>query len=172
MSSLPARRWWPRIALAVALVVVAIGLARAWDASRQLPSGDGWRLLAQQRATGDRNGVRLIRDQAGLDAAAEEMRLRTDPEAVDFERSIVAWLTPIGTISCTTRLDEIRFDLEQRLVDAAFSLGLTMGCGSPPVSDSFLVAIDRVRLPAPPYRIRIFGPDPRDVEHGVLEVPA
>lgn len=152
------------------LVVIAFGLVRAWDASRQVPSGDGWRILAHQRATGDRNEVKLITDQAGLDAASQEMLLRTEPQQVDFGRSIVAWLTPVGTIACTTRLDDIRFDRDARLVDATFSLGLTMGCGSPPVGDSFLVAIDRDRLPDAPYQIRILGPDPRDLANGGLEV--
>ena len=82
----------------------------------------------------------------------------------------MAWLTPVGTIACTTRLDDIRFDRERRLVDGAFSLGLTMGCESPPVGDSFLVALDRDRLPDAPYEIRILGPDPTGVENGHLEV--
>jgi hypothetical protein len=164
------RRSWRRIVVAGVLLVVAVGLVRAWDASRQLPSGDGWRLIAHQRATGERNRVQLITDQAGLDAAADTMLLRSDPEPVDFERSAVAWLTPVGTISCTTRLDEVAFDLERKVVDVTFSLGLTMGCASPPVGDSFLVAIDRERLPDRPYRIRILGPEPRDAAKGALEV--
>ena len=162
---------WRRIVGVSLVVVVGFGLLRAWDASRQLPSGDGWRILAQQRSTGDRNQVSVITDQAGLDAAWTDMRLTTDPTSVDFERSIVAWLTPVGTIACTTRLDDIRFDRGQRLVDGVFSLGLTLGCQSPPVADSFLVAIDRDRLPDAPYRIRILGPDPTGIANGELEVP-
>jgi len=152
------------------VVVVGVGIVAAWDASRQLPSGDGWRLIAHQRATGERNQVRLITDQAGLDGAADTMLLRSAPEAVDFERSVVLWLTPVGTISCTTRLDAVLFDRKARIVDVAFSLGLTMGCGSPPVGDSILVAIDRDRLPDRPYRIRILGPEPRDAAKGALDV--
>jgi hypothetical protein len=164
------RRPWRRLVVAAVIALVAIGVVRAWDASRQPPTGDGWRILAHQRATGDRNGIRLITDQAGLDAAWREMRIPSDPLTADFGRSVVAWLTPVGTIACTTRLDDVRFDPGEHVVDGAFSLGLTSGCGSPPVSDSFLVAIDRDRLPAPPYRIRILGPDPRDAESGRLEV--
>jgi hypothetical protein len=164
------RRPWRPLLVAAIVVVVAVGLVRAWDASRQLPSGDGWRLIAHQRATGERNHVQLITDQAGLDAAADTMLLRSDPEPVDFDGSVVVWLTPVGTISCTTRLDEVRFDIERRVVDVAFSLGLTMGCASPPVGDSFLVAIDRDRLPDGPYEIRILGPEPRDALNGGLPV--
>ena len=152
------------------LVVAAIALTRAWDASRQLPTGDGWHVLGQQRATGERNQVQLITDQASLDAAWQKMRLTSDLPQVDFERSVVAWLTPVGTIACTTRLDDVRFDREGRLVDGAFSLGLTLGCQSPPVGDSFLVALDRDRLPDSPYQIRILGPDQTGVENGHLEV--
>jgi len=170
VSSLRGRRPWRRIAIAGILIVVAIGFVRAWDASRQVPSGDGWRILAHQRATGDRNQVKLITDQAGLDAAWREMLIRSEPLQVDFARSIVAWLTPVGTIACTTRLDDIRFDREERLVAGSFSLGLTLGCGSPPVGDSFLVALDRDRLPDAPYQIRILGPDPTGVTNGTLDV--
>ena len=170
MRSSDGRRQWRRLVIAGVIALVAVGFVRAWDASRQPSTGDGWRIIAHQRATGDRNAVRLISDQAGLDAAWNEMRIPSDPVTVDFARSVVAWLTPVGTIACTTRLDDVRVDRERGLVDGAFSLGLTSGCGSPPVGDSFLVAIDRDRLPAPPYRIRILGPDPRDVENGRLEV--
>jgi hypothetical protein len=151
-------------------VVLAIALVRAWDYSRQLPSGDGWQLLGRQRGVGDRNQVRLIGDQAGLDAAWGVLLLHSDPPKVDFARSVVAWLTPLGTISCPSRLDEIRFDPEGRQVDGAFSLGLSMGCESPSVGDSFLVAIDRNRLPQSPYQVRILGPEPPGMANGKLDV--
>ena len=158
------------LAIAGVLAVVAVVLVRAWDASRQLAAGDGWRLLAHQRATGDRNQIQLITDQAELSAAWEEMRLHVEVPTVDFDRSVVAWLTPVGTLACTTRLDEVQFDREHGLMDGAFSLGLTLGCQSPPVGDSFLVAIGRDRLPVPPYQIRILGPQPVGGENGRLEV--
>lgn len=165
------RSSWPRIVIAAVVVaVLAVGLVRAWDQSRQLPTGDGWQLLGRQRGVGDRNQVRLIGDQAGLDAAWTVLRLTTDPPTVDFGRSVVAWLTPLGTLSCPSRLDEVRFDPQERLVDGAFSLGLSMGCASPSVGDSFLVAIDRTRLPQPPYQLRILGPDPPDTANGQLHV--
>ena len=114
--------------------------------------------------------MHLIGDQAGLDAAWTALRLVTDPPMIDFGRSVVAWLTPLGTISCPSRLDEIRFDPMANLVDGAFSLGLSMGCQSPAVGDSFLVAIDRDRLPAPPYQVRILGPDPPGKANGQVDV--
>lgn len=169
MRSRPRLRWrW--ILIAGAIAVLGLGLVRAWDDSRQVSSGDGWQLLARQRAVGDRNRVGLIADQAALEAAWKRLLLRTDPPSVDFERSVVAWLTPLGTISCPTRLDRIRFDPDRHLVDGQFSLGLTVGCQSPPVSDTFLVAIDRDRLPSAPYQVRILGPDPGDAVNGQLDL--
>ena len=159
-----------RILISAILVVVAVVLVRAWEYSGQPQKGDGWQLLARQRAIGDRNAALLIEDQAGLDAAWKALLLRTDPPRVDFGRSVVAWLTPVGTIACPSRLDEIRFDRALRLVDGSFSLGLTMGCRSPAVSDAFLVAIDRDRLPAAPYQLRILGPDPGGVANGEVVV--
>jgi hypothetical protein len=161
---------WRWILVACALVVVGVGLVRAWDDSRQVASGDGWQLLARQRAVGERGRVSVIDDQAAFDAAWTGLLLHADPPVVDFERSVVVWLTPLGTIACPTRLDRIRFDPDGHLVDGQFSLGLTFGCQSPSVSDTFLVAIDRDRLPATPYRIRILGPDPGDVVKGQLDL--
>jgi hypothetical protein len=162
---------WRRILIGATLAVLAVALVVAWDYSRQLPSGDGWQLLARQRGVGDRNEARLITDRAGLDAAWNALLMRSDPPGVDFARSVVVWLTPLGTISCPSRLDEIRFDPAARVVDGSFSLGLTMNCRSPSVGDSFLVAIDRNRLPPTPYQVRILGPDPPGVTNGHLEVP-
>lgn len=161
------RRW---IVAAGIVAVTAIGLVRAWDDSRQVSSGDGWQLLARQRAVGERNRVDLIGDQATFAAAWTRLLLRTDPPSVDFDRSVVAWFTPLGTIACPTRLDRVRFDPERHLVDGEFSLGFTLGCQSPPVSDTFLVAIDRDRLPSAPYKVRILGPDPGDAVNGHLDL--
>jgi hypothetical protein len=161
---------WPRILIGATLAVFAVALVGAWDYSRQPPNGDGWQLLARQRGVGDRNKPRLLTDQAGVDAAWNALHMRSDPPGVDFERSVVVWLTPLGTISCPSRLDEIRFDSAERLVDGSFSLGLTMNCRSPSVGDSFLVAIDRNRLPPTPYQVRILGPDPPGVTNGQLDV--
>jgi hypothetical protein len=159
-----------RILIGAILIVVAAVLVRAWEYSRQPATGDGWQLLARQRAIGDRNAAHVIDDQAGLDAAWKALLLRSDPPRVDFTRSVVVWLTPVGTIACPSRLDEIRFDPAQQLVDGWFSLGLTMGCRSPSVNDAFLVAIDRDRLPEVPYQIRILGPDPDGVANGEIVV--
>jgi hypothetical protein len=159
-----------RILIGAVTAVIVLALVVAWDYSRQLPSGDGWQLIARQRGVGDRNEPHLITDQAGLDAAWSALAIRSDRPTVDFGRSVVLWLTPVGTIACPTRLDEIRFDPTARAVDGSFSLGLTMNCRSPSVGDSFLVAVDRSRLPPTPYQVRILGPDPPGVTNGRLEV--
>ena len=158
------------ILIAGALAILGVGLVRAWDDSRQVSSGDGWQLLARQRAVGERGRIDVIDDQAAFDAAWKGLLLRTDPPTVDFQRSVVAWLTPLGTIACPTRLDRIRFDPDRHLVDGQFSLGLTFGCRSPSVSDTFLVALDRDRLPSVPYQLRILGPDPGDAVNGQLDL--
>jgi hypothetical protein len=161
---------WRWIVIVGTLIVLAVGLVRAWDDSRQPSNGDGWQLLARQRALGDRNTVGLIADQAAFEAAWKALLLRTDPPTVDFDRSVVASLTPLGTIACPTRLDRIRFDPDRHLVDGEFSLGFSFGCRSPSVSDTFLVAIDRDKLPSAPYQVRILGPDPGDTVNGQLDL--
>jgi hypothetical protein len=74
----------------------------------------------------------------------------------------VFWLVPQGTIGCPSRLDRVAFDATGRTVSGVFSLGLTAGCDRAAVPDSFLIAVDRRRLPAEPFEIRLVGPESAD----------
>lgn len=139
-----------------AILVVAV-FAWAWDRSSQPDTGDGWRLLGRQRAIGEQGSVTAITDADALTEAWDELRLRDAP-AVDFGTDAVYWLVAKGTIGCPSRLDGITFDPVARTVTGAFSLGLTAGCDRAAVSDSFLVAVDRGRLPAEPFEVRLVGP--------------
>ena len=72
------------------------------------------------------------------------------------------WFVDTGTFGCRSRLDGIRFDGDARLVTGLFGRGLVAFCDEAAVPDSFLVAIDRDRLPPTPYRIQLReAPAPR-----------
>lgn len=157
---------------ALALGALALGFLYAWDGSRQPTSGDGWQLLAAQRSVGEFDSVALIRDQTELGAAWEAMLLRTAVPAVDFDRWLVGWFVDTGTIGCRSRLDGIVFDAGRRIVAGAFSRGLVSGCDDGRVPDSFVVALDRRRLPPLPFTLLLRDPLPADAPNGRVEVAA
>jgi hypothetical protein len=141
---------------AVAIVAVA-GFAWAWDRSSQPTAGDGWQLLGRQRSLGEAGSARTIADADRLAEVWASLLLR-DPPRIDFATHAVLWLVPVGSIGCPSRLDGVTFDAPGRTVTGSFSLGLSAGCDRVAVADSFVVAVDRRRLPAEPFAIRLIGP--------------
>jgi len=150
----PTRR---RLVLAVIGAVCLVVFLRAWDLSSQPGSGDGWRLLARQRAVAGSEPTLRLADAGALADAWQKLRLHGEPQ-VDFASEAVFWLTASGTIGCPSRLDDVTFDPADRALVGRFSLGLTSGCDHAKVPDSFLVAIPRARLPAEPFTVRLIGP--------------
>jgi hypothetical protein len=160
----------PSILAAIIVGGLAIAFALAWDASRQPSSGRDWRLVAQQRGSGDPGQVQVLDDEADVAAAWKALNLVGPPAIVDFDRSLALWLTGVGTIGCPSRLDDISIDAAGGDVVATFSRGFTLGCDDGVVPDSFLVAVDRDRLPPGPFRVRLVGPHPPEVTPGFVEV--
>ena len=160
-----------RLRRGLLLFVVALALIYAADASRQPTSGDGWRLLAYQRGVGDAANVRVVADQAEFEDAWARLLIRTAPSHPDFARTAVFWFTYRGTIGCPSRFEGLRIDPGRSLVAGSFSLAITSGCDDKVVPDSFLVAIDRDRLPAAPYRVQLADPVPATATGGSIEVP-
>jgi len=160
----------PRIARALVLAALALGLLYAWDGSRQPASGSGWRLLIAQRGLGELSTVQVIDDQAELAAAWEKLRLIPAVPLIDFTREIVIWFVDTGTFGCRSRLDGVRFDPGSRLVTGIFGNGLVAFCDDASVPDSFLVTLDRNRLPPVPYRIQLREVPPPDSPGAIVEV--
>ena len=165
----PSRR--RRIALSLLLGALVLGVLYLWDGSRQPVSGNGWRILLAQRALGTLNSVAVINDQAELDAAWDTLRALGAAPRLDFDRQLVVQLVDSGAISCRSRLDGIAVDRERRVVSGVFSRGLVVGCDDSVVADSFLVAIDRARLPAAPWTLQLRDPLPPDAPEAQVEVP-
>jgi hypothetical protein len=141
----------------VTAILAVVLFAWAWDRSSQPTTGDGWRLLARQRAIGDVRTATTIADAGALEEAWATLRLGGRP-VVDFAADAVFWLVPVGTIGCPARLDSVLIDPAARTITGSFSLGLTAGCDTAVVPDSFLIAVDRRRLPAEPFQLRLAGP--------------
>jgi hypothetical protein len=138
---------------ALLLGVIALVVLFGFDGSRQPTSGNGWRLLATQRASGSPGSVLPIADEPALQAAWKALYLHGDAPAVDFSNVAVYWLTSVGSIACPSRLNGIHVDDAAAMVTASFSLAVTAGCDSNRVPDSFLLAIDRAVLPAGRYEV-------------------
>lgn len=147
-----------RIVRALVLgIVVLVGLF-SWDSSRQPTSGANWELLAARRVTGRPWSVHVITAHADLAAAWDEFRLQGDPSRIDLGATAVVWFANFGTQGCPSRLDGLQIDVAGRLVTGHFSRGLVAGCDDREVADSFLVLIQRSRLPPSPFRIEMADP--------------
>jgi hypothetical protein len=134
------------------------------DGSRQPTSGPGWRILGYQRGVAGPSQAAVIGTQAALDAAWDRMLIRTPPAQLPADATTF-WVTATGTLGCPAHLAGVRGDGTS--IAAVFTLALTFGCDALKVPDSFLVAVDRNRLPAAPYRFARLGPDgqpPESVE--------
>ena len=157
----PHRTRRARIARAAVLFVVVLGLLYTWDGSRQPASGNGWRLLLHIRGLGTPGTVQVLTDQAQVDDAWEQLRRFPPAPAPDFSRELVIWFVDGGTFGCRSRLDGMNFDLAAAQVTGRFGRGLVTFCDEEAyVPDSFLITVDRDRLPQPPYRVVLVGRTP------------
>ena len=159
-----------RIARALLIGVLSLGLIYTWDGSRQPISGTGWELLLQQRGLGRPNSVTVLSDQASFAQTWEALRSTRPLPTVDFSRRVVIWFVDTGTLGCRSRIDGIRFDRDARLVTGLFGRGLVAFCDEAAVPDAFLVAIDRDRLPPTPYRVQLREVPLPDSPGAVIEV--
>jgi hypothetical protein len=84
------------------------------------------------------------------------MRIRSAPARLPPDADTY-WVTATGSIGCPAHFAGFQADAAQ--VTFVFTRALTSGCDTLRVPDSFLVAIDRGRLPASPYGVARIGPD-------------
>jgi hypothetical protein len=146
-----------RVVLAVIGLAGVLGFVQVWALSSQPTSGDGWRLLARQRAVPGPASATPITDPTALADAWDTLQIGGEAP-VDLATQAVFWLSTSGTIGCPARLDAVDIDIPDRAVVGRFSLGLTAGCDHKAVPDSFLVAVPRDRLPPAPFTVRVIGP--------------
>jgi hypothetical protein len=148
---------WRRVVLIVVGAACVVGFVQVWTLSSQPTSGDGWRLLARQRAVPGPAAATPLADASALTDAWHTLRIQGEP-VVDLTTQAVFWLSTSGTIGCPARLDDVAIDAPDRAIVGHFSLGLTSGCDHKVVPDSFLIAIDRDRLPPEPFAVQVIGP--------------
>ena len=139
--------------LGVVVFVIAFAGLYVMDGSRQPTNGDGWRLLGMQRGLGDPGTIDSLLDSAALEAAFAFLHLAPPPP--DALGSPAFLFTGVGTVGCPARFDGVRFDPAARVVTATIAVRLVFDCDPSRVPESFIVAIDRERLPSGPFRIRL-----------------
>jgi hypothetical protein len=88
--------------------------------------------------------------------------LTDEPPPVDFQTEVVVWLGAVYGSSCPEiRLDAVVSDVERRLVHGTIVLpSIYNACTADANPHAFLVAIDRSKLPAPPFGIQLDAEDP------------
>ena len=127
----------------------------------QPKAGDGWRLLGDAKAGAPyRTGIAA--DRPSFRALWKQARMPGHPPSVDFEREVAIWFGAVYGSSCPKiRLDDVVVDADVGLVHPLIvTLDAEMGCTDDANGHAYLVALDRERLPAPPFRIQLQADDP------------
>lgn len=117
--------------------------------------GDGWQLLAAAGKAGIRDEPRaeIIPSASALADAWQSLGLNGEPDGIDFEHMTVLRATFVGSGSCPMHLDELRLGAPP--IVARASSGLWFGCSGDAVPYTFLLAVERDRLPAGSFAILV-----------------
>ncbi|MFN8620652.1 MAG: hypothetical protein U0869_07925 [Chloroflexota bacterium] len=130
-------------------------------AGPQPQGGDGWRLLADAQV-GPSYRTGIAADQAAYEDLWAIAGMSGPLPAVDFAREVAIWFGAVYGISCPEiRLDAVDVDLAAALVSSRIvQTGDHQFCTMDANGHAYLVALDRDRLPAPPFRIQLSAEDP------------
>jgi hypothetical protein len=113
----------------------------------QPTEGDGWRLLADEPGVGVPYDTGVATSEQELDALWAEIGIPSAPPDIDFEREVVVWFGPAVSGSC----DDIRMDdvvLGDEVYPVIVLPGGMRGCTDDANPHAYVVAIERVRIPA------------------------
>jgi hypothetical protein len=127
----------------------------------QPQAGDGWRLLGDAKVGAPyRTGVAA--DRPSFRALWKRAEMPGRPPVVDFEREVAIWFGAVYGSSCPgIRLDDVVVDADAALVHALIvQTSPEVFCTDDANGHAYLVAFDRDRLPAPPFRIQLQVSDP------------
>ena len=127
----------------------------------QQPAGLGWRLLATE-PTGSAYRTGIAWDAASLDELWAAAGVSAPQPAVDFGTEVVIWFGAVYSGSCPDiRLDDVVIDGRRRIVHADLVLvNPGMGCTADANPRAYLVAVQRLLLPAPTFAIQLTAEDP------------
>lgn len=127
----------------------------------QAAAGDGWRLLADKlEGASYRTGIAW--DEASLAELWRAIPLDGELPAVDFQSEVVIWFGAVYGSSCPNlRLDAVIFDNARQLIYADIvNVDNPTACTADANPRAYVVAVERSRLPVPPFGIQLGEADP------------
>jgi hypothetical protein len=127
----------------------------------QQPSGNVWRLLADEDQTGDSYRTAVAYDDASYADLWAAAGISGAPRAVDFQSEIVIWFGAVHGSSCPRmRLDDVVVEPDRPLVHAQIT-HLDFGvCTMDAIPHAYVVALARSQLPSGPFAIQLGEDDP------------
>ena len=121
--------------------------------------GPAWRLLANEPGVGTVWDTTAAFDQEGYRELWRMLGLDGEPPAVDFEHEIVLHFGPAVSGSCSNiRLDGLRIENDLVLPQIVQPGVQPPACTADANPHTYLLAVERSALPAPPFRVQL-GPD-------------
>ncbi|HEU4321442.1 MAG TPA: hypothetical protein VFS66_15335 [Acidimicrobiia bacterium] len=135
--------------------------AQAVPEGPQPEGGDGWRLLVDEDEVGltYRTGIAWDHDSLN-DLIATIPELDIEPPDVEFETEVVIWFGAVHGSSCPNlRLDDVVVNGSLVYADIVETSN-QMACTSDAIPHTYLVAVDRDRLPEAPFHIQLDSNDP------------
>jgi hypothetical protein len=127
----------------------------------QQPSGDGWRLLADQDEVGGAYRTGIATDAGSLTAMWNAIGLAATMPDVDFQAEVVIWFGAVHGSSCPRlRLDDVVVDVERSLLFSKITALDVGGCTADAIGHAYLVAVQRSKLPHGPFTIQLQSEEP------------
>lgn len=122
----------------------------------QPQAGDGWRLLADEDEVGDIYTSGLAWDEPSFQTLLETIPGLPDINVhVDWEGEVVIWFGAVHGSSCPNlRLDDVVVDGDV-LHSVIVNTDNALACTDDAIPHAYLVAVDRSRLPAPPFYVAL-----------------
>lgn len=126
----------------------------------QPESGEGWRLLGTDR-TGSSYRTEVATTEEQYAAVWRQAGLDGAPPTVNFDTEVVIWFGAVYGSGCEIRMDDVVFDLEQRVVHGDFVIpGVHQGCNDDANPEAYAVAVERSALPEAPFDVQLDADDP------------
>ncbi len=127
----------------------------------QPQAGDGWRLLGH-RKVGAPYRTGIAADRPSFKALWRRIGMPGRAPVVDFEREVAVWFGAVYGSSCPRlRMDDVVVDADAAIIHPTLvTLDALGGCTDDANGHAFVVALERDRLPAPPFRIQLSADDP------------
>ncbi|HEX6221368.1 MAG TPA: hypothetical protein VF115_09755 [Acidimicrobiia bacterium] len=145
----------------------------------QPDGGDGWRLILAERGVGEVYRTGIAWDQTSLLDLMESIPGLGDTDFdVDFESEVVVWFGAVYGSSCPNlRLDDVIVE-RNTVYPMIVNPDNPGACTDDANPYTFMVGVDRDRLPGPPFHIQLGPADPppgvpeeRTVVHADLREP-